>query len=668
MKVGVTERKKLDDGEGQFRGFSRNVDTKVLKEKVKVTSPNGESRSKKKLSGDEFSALDALQTLAHLSAMECESSVQPKEEKTTVDDDRIASIPQTTCADHGTTEIPPMKEGLPDLVSGVEATPSRKSKLRRIAPVDARHDTEAKQQNGPSNVNVLKRKRKSSVSRALKVEDETKSIVADSVTIKDLRGEENLPAKEEQTGEVPAPSGQSKTCSDNSVDQTNVVKSRASSPLPARTSKRKSKASFCSLSLQEGVSNPKDEFPCFFSPNLRRWSRFEWFCSAIDYPWFAKREFFAYLNHVGLGHINTLTRVEWGVIRSSLGKPRRFSQHFLQDERGKLHQYRESVRKHYSELRTGIRKGLPTDLAKPLEVGQRVKAIHPRNRELYTGRVLTVDHDKCRVEFDRPEIGVELIKDIDCMPLDQMENMPEALKRQKYFDFSKEAEINGHPNTRRLASGGQVGAGPSPDNARVTQTQVVCSETLSTGQCHTQQANQVLHWLSSGNTSLFTAMEAPYQGSFASQELGSAALEIVHRSKQQAHKMVDAALQALSSEKEGVDAFATIGEALDRVHATRDVPEPRQQVTNGDDSSESCTNLSSAASSSPSELMTSCVATLLMIKMCTERQCPLSDVAQMIDSAVTNLRPSCSQNLPMYREIQTCMGLIKNQILALVPT
>ena len=54
---------------------------------------------------------------------------------------------------------------------------------------------------------------------------------------------------------------------------------------------------------------------CLSSPLLRRWCIFEWFYSAIDYPWFAKSEFVEYLDHVGLGHIPRLTRVEWGVIR-----------------------------------------------------------------------------------------------------------------------------------------------------------------------------------------------------------------------------------------------------------------------------------------------------------------------------------------------------------------
>lgn len=81
----------------------------------------------------------------------------------------------------------------------------------------------------------------------------------------------------------------------------------------------------------------------------------------------------------------------------------------MHEEREKLRQYRESVRKHYTELRAGIREGLPTDLARPLSVGQRVIALHPKSREVHDGSVLTVDHDKCRIQFDRPELGVEFV-------------------------------------------------------------------------------------------------------------------------------------------------------------------------------------------------------------------------------------------------------------------
>uniref|UniRef100_A0A7N0UKF7 SANT domain-containing protein n=1 Tax=Kalanchoe fedtschenkoi TaxID=63787 RepID=A0A7N0UKF7_KALFE len=206
----------------------------------------------------------------------------------------------------------------------------------------------------------------------------------------------------------------------------------------------------------DGILNLKAKLAnCLSWRKARRWCTFEWFYSAIDYPWFARREFVEYLDHVGLGHIPRLTRVEWGVIRSSLGKPRRFSQQFLKEEKEKLNQYRESVRNHYTELRLGAREGLPTDLARPLSVGQRVIAIHPKTREVHDGSVLTVDRSRCHVQFDKPDLGVEFVMDIDCMPLNPLENMPASLAINKLSENHNGVKLNGltshhsaslHPN------------------------------------------------------------------------------------------------------------------------------------------------------------------------------------------------------------------------------
>ena len=57
-----------------------------------------------------------------------------------------------------------------------------------------------------------------------------------------------------------------------------------------------------------------------------------------------------------------------------------------------------------------------------------------------------------------------------------------------------------------------------------------------------------------------------------------------------------------------------------------------------------------------------------LLQKCTEQEFPLADVAVILDSAVTSLLACCSQNLPVSAEIQKCMGIIKNQILAFVPT
>lgn len=170
--------------------------------------------------------------------------------------------------------------------------------------------------------------------------------------------------------------------------------------------------------------------------------------------------------------------------------------------------------------------------------------------------------------------------------------------------------------------------------------------------------------------------------------------KIVDGSRDKAKRMVDIAMKAMSFMKEGEDAYGRIGEALNATHgvqclATRGVstsnsPNAAQGTLRHTNSANPCTSellatgdvsgIKSASDSSasdlqvPSDLIASCVATLLMIQTCTERQYPPAEVAQILDNAVTSLHPHCSQNLAIYREIQMCMGRIKTQILALVPT
>jgi hypothetical protein len=53
---------------------------------------------------------------------------------------------------------------------------------------------------------------------------------------------------------------------------------------------------------------------------------------------------------------------------------------------------------------------------------------------------------------------------------------------------------------------------------------------------------------------------------------------------------------------------------------------------------------------------------------CTEKQYHPAEVAHILDSALSGLQPCSSQNIPIFREIEMCMGIIKNQMLALIPT
>lgn len=106
--------------------------------------------------------------------------------------------------------------------------------------------------------------------------------------------------------------------------------------------------------------------------------------------------------------------VERFFICSSLGKPRRFSNHFLAAEKEKLEDYRENVRKYYAELSDGLRDSLPTDLARPFSVGQHVIVRHPSTRELADGEVVMAERDCYKVQFDRPDLGVDIIKVCIC--------------------------------------------------------------------------------------------------------------------------------------------------------------------------------------------------------------------------------------------------------------
>lgn len=166
---------------------------------------------------------------------------------------------------------------------------------------------------------------------------------------------------------------------------------------------------------------------CLSSVKLRRWCAYEWFYSGIDLPWFEKNEFVEYLNHAHLGCVPRLTRAEWGVIRSSLGKPRRLSERFLQEEREKLEKYRESVRDIYNKMRSGDCDSVPVDLALPSYVGQKVIACHPTSREIHHGSILAVDQNRFRVQFDRPELGIEFVLDIDCMRMSPSDKLSETL-------------------------------------------------------------------------------------------------------------------------------------------------------------------------------------------------------------------------------------------------
>ncbi|XP_059668464.1 protein ALWAYS EARLY 3 isoform X2 [Cornus florida] len=821
--------------EGQkFDAFRGKLEMKAADGKAeRYSSQVPRKRSKKVLfRRDESSAFDALQTLADLSLMmpttttENESSVQVKEEDIDLVDKSglLKAMPAYHQKDR--LKSSRVKGKGNQLMHGFVDSTLKTSKLGKVSVNDI---PEVQQEPHRSIAKLSRKKQRTLPSKIPKTEPHTDTHPSESQEAEQKHGKlvkhpehsssSTDPRREGDdsavsTGQIPVVNQANLPTKFRSRRKMDLQKTQVLKDLKFPDKILNDQPNVPISSVHDGILNLKEKLSnCLSNPRLRRWCAFEWFYSSVDYPWFAKREFVEYLYHVGLGHVPRLTRVEWGVIRSSLGKPRRFSEQFLKEEKEKLNQYRDSVRKHYTELRAGTREGLPTDLARPLSVGQRVMAIHPKTREIHDGGVLTVDQSRCRVQFDRPDLGVEFVMDIDCMPLNPLENIPASLAKHttavdKFLENLNEFKINAQSKDQNLdgfmkfspgenmenfdgpsqvspstypmsnllkqgtptnanspakrvpkeTSNNQQAANSQPSilaqiqakeadvqalaeltraldkkeavvselrrmNDDVLENQKDGDNALNGSELFKKQYAAVIVQLNEINEQVSSALYClrqrnTYQRNSSliwprpldnfgdsisqlslfdrsashSEESGSHVNEIVESSRIKARTMVDAAMQAMSSLKGGGNTIERIEEAIDYVSirlplddscmlAMRTSTPADHGNLASQDKLTSCTlnslhspdpKLKTASDETdaqiPSELISHCVATLLMIQKCTERQFPPADVAQILDSAVTSLQPCCSQNLPVYGEIQKCMGIIRNQILALIPT
>ena len=163
-------------------------------------------------------------------------------------------------------------------------------------------------------------------------------------------------------------------------------------------------------------------------PLTKRWANANFFTAGTDKTWFSDNSFARWLESIGKGDVRTATRGEWRKIRQKLPKARRLSLKFLKDERLDLEYCRHAARE-LTRLKLqgkGMTEELETKIAEwtcglkvapPLEVGQTVLAVHPRFHSPYMGNILIVERSRCRVQFARPELGVELVRDVDIMPV-----------------------------------------------------------------------------------------------------------------------------------------------------------------------------------------------------------------------------------------------------------
>ncbi|CAL4915756.1 unnamed protein product [Urochloa decumbens] len=397
------------------------------------------------------------------------------------------------------------------------------------------------------------------------------------------------------------------------------------------------------MSCNEGSDNVKARklLHCLSSESLRRWCTYEWFYSAVDFPWFMDNDFAKYLNHPYLRHITRLTRPEWSIIRSYRGKPRRFSDNFLAVERQQLEDYRKEVRSYYAQLTDGSLDSLPADVARPFSIGQQVIVRHPCSRELCDGKVATVEQDCCNVQFDNPELGIDLVKDIDCMPVDWLDNLPDNVRssldsHDVYNNLEMEHVSKLTPSGNRDHTINEVSP---PINLDITSDQQLEAEySVDSGrtqkECTSDGLIQSTDFLDN-NDDHYDQLEA-YCSAF------------VQSLQSRAREMVDETIQATTGGNDSQDEEAGAG----------------NQATN-------CINADFEAltrdAQLPSKLIMNSTATVLAIKCLADLRHPPANIAGILERLSTMLRPSCSENLAIYRDIEKQIAIITSQTVALVP-
>uniref|UniRef100_A0A8C5PMF2 Lin-9 DREAM MuvB core complex component n=1 Tax=Leptobrachium leishanense TaxID=445787 RepID=A0A8C5PMF2_9ANUR len=173
-------------------------------------------------------------------------------------------------------------------------------------------------------------------------------------------------------------------------------------------------------------------------PKAHKWCIYEWFYSNIDKPLFEGDNDFCVCLKESFPNLKTrkLTRVEWGKIRRLMGKPRRCSAAFFEEERAALEQKRQKIRLLQQRKVADVSqfKDLPDEIPLSLVIGTKVTArLRGQHDGLFTGQIDAVDtqNSTYRVTFDRNGLGTHTIPDYEVLSYEPHETMPIAAFGQK---------------------------------------------------------------------------------------------------------------------------------------------------------------------------------------------------------------------------------------------
>jgi len=168
-------------------------------------------------------------------------------------------------------------------------------------------------------------------------------------------------------------------------------------------------------------------------PKAQRWVCCEWFYSDIDKVIFESENDFSLCIKQSFPRLKTrmLSRKQWCILRSLIGKPRRCSDAFFQEERHMLDEKRHKIRlvqqRKVSEAELAEFKDIPQEIPLPLSIGHRVYAhISEPEEGVFVGTIAAIDTVEYtyRVVFDRASLGSHTVADFEIKSLSPVQAIP----------------------------------------------------------------------------------------------------------------------------------------------------------------------------------------------------------------------------------------------------
>lgn len=165
-------------------------------------------------------------------------------------------------------------------------------------------------------------------------------------------------------------------------------------------------------------------------PKAHKWVCFEWFYSNIDRVLFEGDNDFTICLKESFPELKTreLTRIEWTKIRRMMGRPRRCSQAFFNQERLDLEKKRNKIRALQQRKVTDLSsfQDLPPEIPMQLVIGTKVTARLRKPQDgLFTGSIDAVDtsNNTYRITFERQGLGTHSVPDYEVLSNEPPETM-----------------------------------------------------------------------------------------------------------------------------------------------------------------------------------------------------------------------------------------------------